>query len=171
MMMIPKTKKNIFFMLLLLMTSIASAEPIVIRDYGGRDSGVPNKESMMQLARETPAKPQAFDDAARYPIRSSLRTGYLDQPQKLRNPVKGVQPFFIIGNDEFSRDWLEKNKHYLVKIGAQGLATNINNKSIFLELEKLAKPLPLVALPVDEIAQILAIQVYPVLVTGEEIAQ
>ncbi len=166
-----KTKKNIFFMLLILMGQAVCAEPIVIRDYGGRDSGVPTKESMMQLAREMPAKPQAFDDTARYPIRSSLRPGYLDQPQKLRNPVKGVQPFFIISNDEFSRDWLEKNKHYLVKIGAQGLATNINNKSIFLELEKLAKPLPLVALPVDEIAQILTIEVYPVLVTGEEIAQ
>jgi integrating conjugative element protein (TIGR03765 family) len=166
-----KNKKILFLVLVNVMSHVASAEPVVIRDYGGRDSGVPTLESMMEKNQQVPLKQQAFDEAARYPIRSMMRPGYLDQPQPLRTPQTGAQPFFMIGNDAFSRDWLDKNKAYLVKIGAQGLATNINSIAIFVELEKLADPLPLVAVPVDEIAETLNLQVYPVLVTGEEIAQ
>lgn len=170
---ISKTKKTLFLILWLCLftTDLARGEPLVIRDYGGRDSGVPNKNSITKLAQQYSAKPHVIDKAERYPIRSSLHPGYVNKPQALREPVKGVQPFFIIGNDDFSRDWLIKNKTYLQKIGAQGLATNIDSNSIFATLEQLAAPLPLVAVPVDEIATILHLSVYPVLVTGEEIAQ
>jgi integrating conjugative element protein (TIGR03765 family) len=162
-----KIKKNIFFMLLFCAwtTGVTSAEPIVIRDYGGRDSGVATQ------APNNKVRPPAFGDEQRYPIHSKLRAGYLSQPQKLREPVKGAQPFFIVSNDGFSRDWLVKNKAYLLKIGAQGLATNLDNKIEFTQLKNLAKPLPLVAVPVDEIANILSVSVYPVLITGEEIAK
>jgi integrating conjugative element protein (TIGR03765 family) len=172
-----KIKKNIFFMLLFCAwtTGVTSAEPIVIRDYGGRDSGVPTKETLQKtMATQAPnnkVRPPAFGDEQRYPIHSKLRAGYLSQPQKLREPVKGAQPFFIVSNDGFSRDWLVKNKAYLLKIGAQGLATNLDNKIEFTQLKNLAKPLPLVAVPVDEIANILSVSVYPVLITGEEIAK
>jgi integrating conjugative element protein (TIGR03765 family) len=170
---ISKAKKILFFILWLCLftTGLARGEPLVIRDYGGRDSGVPNKNSIAKLAQQYSVKPHVIDKATRYPIRSSLHPGYINRPQALREPIKGVQPFFIIGNDDFSRDWLTKNKTYLQKIGAQGLATNIDSNSIFATLEQLAAPLPLVAVPVDEIATILHLSVYPVLVTGEEIAQ
>lgn len=168
-----KDKKDIFFMLWLGMFTacIASAEPVVIRDYGGRDSGVPGKQELIRLAQQQKATKQMFDENLRYPIQSGLRPGYLNVPKKLREPVKGAQPFFVVGNDDFSRDWITKNKMYLLKIGAQGLVTNIDSKRLFLELKAFADPLPLVAVPVDEIAEILQFSVYPVLVTGEEIAQ
>ena len=170
---ISKTKKTLFLMLwfCLFAAGIARGEPLVIRDYGGRDSGVPKKNSITKLAQQYSVKPHLIYNAERYPIRSSLHPGYVNKPQALREPVKGAQPFFIIGNDDFSRDWLTKNKTYLQKIGAQGLATNIDSNGIFATLEKLAAPLSLVAVPVDEIATILHLSVYPVLVTGEEIAQ
>jgi integrating conjugative element protein (TIGR03765 family) len=155
--------------LTVLLAASVGAEPIVIKDYGGRDSGVPKSNQKVEGLGNY--KPVPLDDRTRYPIRSQLRPGYLDKPQKLRQPVKGAQPFFVVGNDSFSRDWIEKNKRYLQKIGAQGLATNIANKNEFDALASLVKPLPLVAVPMDEIAVILNFNVYPVLVTGEEIAQ
>lgn len=162
------------FFLVVCFSSAVAAEPIVIRDYGGRDSGVPDiigAKLSAQRKAVSPSRPLIFDDTARYPMQSNLRPGYIDQPQRLQKPVIAARPFFIIGSDPFSRDWLEKNKAYLNKIGAQGLATNINNREVFEEMELLAAPLSLIALPVDEIAEILQLSVYPVLVTGEEIAQ
>jgi len=168
-----KTKKIIFLMFLICWFSegIASAEPLVIRDYGGRDSGVPSMVEQEKKAQHEKYSTQPFDDAARYPIVSVLRPGYLDKSQALPNPVKGAKPFFIVGNDVFSRDWLEKNKAYLQKLGAQGLATNIDTQNTFKQLEVMARPLPLVAVPIDELVTVLHLSVYPVLVTGEEIAQ
>ena len=100
-----------------------------------------------------------------------MTAGYLPAPIKFATPVKGGKPFFVVGNDEMSTAWIEKNKSYLLKIGAQGFATNLANKDIFLRLSALASPLPLTAMPLDEFEKVLHFSVYPVLVTSEEIAQ
>ncbi|GGY79124.1 hypothetical protein GCM10011613_24900 [Cellvibrio zantedeschiae] len=161
--------KRILIAVFVIQAAACMAEPVVISDYGGHPSGVPVKPQKGDTFRYL--KPVPLDERARYPMRSKLQPGYLDEPQKLSQPIKGAQPFFVISVDAFSRDWVEKNRKYLQKIGAQGLATNIASKSEFDSLASFVKPLPLVAVPMDEIAEILHFNVYPVLVTGEEVAQ
>lgn len=163
--------KILLLICLVHLPSMANAEPIVIRDYGGRASGVPSKQVLIRLALQQTLQPQSLDNSARYPVQSRLRPGYLKVSRKLQTPVKDAQPFFIVGNDAFSRDWMEQNKAYLLKIRAQGVVTNIESKTLFVALEAFATPLPLVAVPVDDIAELLQFSVYPVLITGEEIAQ
>src|SRR3954471_10597378 len=87
---ISKTKKTLFLMLWLCLftADIARGEPLVIRDYGGRDSGVPNKNSITKLAQQYSVKPHVIDKAERYPLRSGLHPGYVNKPQALREPVK-----------------------------------------------------------------------------------
>lgn len=145
------------------------AEPVVIADYGGRASGVPNKSMLSSL--EKPIQRPPVGILKNYPVRSSLRPGYLNEAIPLETPQPKAKPFFIVSNDEFSRDWIDKNKEYLLEIHAQGLATNINNEAELNDLKQWAAPLAVMAIPVDEIAEVLNIQVYPVLVTGKEIAQ
>lgn len=154
---------------LVCLSAIAHAEPLVISDYGGRASGVPNQVMVKKTQGNMPQRSVGVLKV--YPVLSALHPGYINEPIPLKVPQPKAQPFFIVGNDEFSRDWIEKNKDYLLEIKAQGLATNIQNESILMSLKSWAHPLDIVAIPVDEIAQILNIPVYPVLITGEEIAQ
>lgn len=154
---------------ILCLSTFSHAEPIVISDYGGRASGVPHKDMVKKIQGQMPARSVGVLKV--FPVVSALRPGYIDEPIPLQVPQPKAEPFFIVGNDEFSRDWIEKNKAYLLEIKAQGLATNIQSESVFKELKAWAHPLDIVAIPVDEIAQVLNINVYPVLITGEEIAQ
>lgn len=147
------------------------AEPIVIRDYGGQASGVPDKATIARSVMNTPLKPVSKIPITIFPLRSTLRSGELTAPTKLANKVHYKNPYFIIGNDERSRDWVAENKEYLVKIHAKGLATNIASEGDFKALEAFVAPLVLAALPIDEFAQSLGLRVYPILITNEEIAQ
>lgn len=149
---------------------ICHAKPIAISDYGGRASGVPDIELIKNTTQITAQRP-SVGVLKKFPVLSDMRPGYLNAPIALQTPQPRAEPFFIIGDDEFSRDWIKKNKTYLLEITAQGLATNIQNESILNELKAWVHPLDIIAIPVDDIAQALNINVYPVLITGEEIAQ
>lgn len=153
----------------LIVSAWCHAEPIVISDYGGRASGVPNQEMVRKIQGQMPQRSVGVLKV--YPVLSGMRPGYIDEPIPLQVPQPKAKPFFIVGNDEFSRDWIEKNKEYLLEIRAQGLATNIESEAVLKDLQAWAHPLDVIAIPVDEIAEVLNINVYPVLITGEEIAQ
>lgn len=154
----------------LCLSVFCNAEPIVIKDYGGRVSGVPDIELIKRTTTVNAQRP-SVGVLKNFPVRSELSPGYLDTPITLQTPQPMAEPFFIIGDDEFSRDWIKKNKAYLVEINAQGLATNIDSEAVLKELKAWVHPLDIIAIPIDDIAQALNINVYPVLITGKEIAQ
>ena len=154
---------------LLMMAGTNHAEPIVIKDYGGtRASGVPGKADLDAFVREQKTKrPNVRFNP--YPVRSAITAGELDGPIAHKLPV--VQPFFILGDDDFSVSWAQKNKQYLLHSGAQGYATNLATEAAFKRLKAELAPLPLAPMTVDEIAQILHIPHYPVLITAQKADQ
>lgn len=70
------------------------------------------------------------------------------------------QSLFVIGDDDYSRDWLRKNIDKLKQLNALGFVTNIKEASHLKELEVLAGQ-SLQALDVDELGQLLGITHYP----------
>lgn len=144
------------------------AAPIVIKDYGGRDSGVPSEEEVLRAYQQNaqPAPPIDFNP---FPIRSKIGPGVLQKPLKLRVPIE--KPLFFIGNDPRSRDWVSKNKQYLLSIGATGYATNLQSESELTDIQGLAHPLGIAPMPIDAAAELFGIPVYPVLIFNESAKQ
>lgn len=162
---------KILFLILTTLAINVFAEPIVIRDYGGKPSGVPDKEKIENSVMQQSIKPLNKAPSVRFPLRSSMHPGVLTTPKRFENKLLNRNPFFVVGNDEQSRDWIDVNKSYLAKINAKGFVTNISSESEYRSLEAFAKPLTLSAIPLDELVQSLGLRVYPVLITNEEIAQ
>lgn len=156
---------------LLFMSVGVFAEPTVIRDYGGKSSGVPDKAKIAQSVAKMPLMTPNQVLPKAFPLTSSLKPGLLQASKKLGVKSLMRSPFFIVGNDDLSREWIAENKAYLAKIHAEGVVTNIASEQEFNALATFAKPLKLIAIPINEIAQSLGLRVYPVLITNEEIAQ
>lgn len=144
---------------------IAAADPIVIADHGGTPTGVPTYETVRQeYLNSAPVVPQeqAFNP---YPILSEIKPGKLARPLKAKAPID--TPLFFIGPDDFSVNWAQQNKQYLLNIGAAGYATNLISEQQFIDLQNQIKPLPLAPMPLDQVAELFGIPVYPVLLFKE----
>ena len=64
-------------------------------------------------------------------------------------------------------NWAQQNKQYLLNIGAAGYATNLISEQQFIDLQNQIKPLPLAPMPLDQVAELFGIPVYPVLLFKE----
>ncbi len=157
-----------FGFVLLVCSQWIDAGPIVIKDYGGRDSGVPREEDVLR-EYQLNAKPAPPIDFNPFPIRSKIGPGVLQKPLKLRVPIE--KPLFFVGNDPRSRDWVSKNKQYLLSIGATGYATNLQSESELTDIQGLAHPLGIAPMPLDAAAELFGIPVYPVLIFNESAKQ
>ncbi len=162
---------KLVFLMLISFAISATAEPIVIRDYGGKSSGVPDRDKIANLVMQQSIKPINNVSSERFPLRSTMRAGVLATPKRFEEKLLNRTPFFVVSNDEQSRNWIDANRSYLSKINAKGFVTNIASENEYRSLEEFAKPLILSAVPVDELVQSLGLKVYPILVTSEEIAQ
>jgi integrating conjugative element protein (TIGR03765 family) len=170
---------RIYFCALLCLLSLikilpACAEPQVIADFGGRNSGVTfPREMLLKALKESPLLEQPSENTLNsYPVLSSIGVG-LVEPHKINPDVQSqrVQPFFIVGDDASSREWLAANAAELTRYGARGIVANVLSEARLRALQEMVAPLSLVAVPVDEIAKIYGIDAYPVLVLNGEILQ
>lgn len=149
----------------------AIAEPEVIADLGGTETGwVPPQIRLKQIAKDQPI-PQLIKRNVReqrFPIRSEMQVGIV-HPHA--NDKQVPRPFFIIGTDEYSTEWLKANHEYLKQINARGLITNVDSSNDIDALRSLVNGIPIDAMPVDAIAETFELNYYPVLVLQEEITQ
>ncbi len=104
----------------------------------------------------------------RFPIESDLSVGVIETRQHDK-PVS--RPFFILGYDEHSAQWLETNLNHLQEINALGLVTNVRSAAELARLQQYAGTIELQAIPVESIAEQFDVDSYPVLITTEEITQ
>ncbi len=166
--------KILSLMCLLWFSSSVSAAPIVIADFGGRETGIVDMQAYFEANKMTitqelvRTKPQMPSLLGRYPVWSDLEPGLV---QEQRHGQTVIMPFFIVGADEWSQEWLIANVDYLAQIGARGMAANIESAEALNYLRELAPPLVIEAVPVDEIAKVFGINNYPVLVSREAIEQ
>jgi integrating conjugative element protein (TIGR03765 family) len=81
------------------------------------------------------------------------------------------QPFFIIGCDARSRQWLGRYQGRLAQIGAVGLVVEADSLAEFQDLSSLANGLRLSPVQGSQLAKQLGISHYPALVSASRIEQ
>ena len=81
------------------------------------------------------------------------------------------QPFFMMGCDNRSQQWLSQYRERLIQIGAVGLVVEANSLAEFEAITTLAHGLRLSPVTASQLAKQLGISHYPVLVTASRIEQ
>ncbi|KSQ24951.1 integrating conjugative element protein [Pseudomonas aeruginosa] len=150
---------------------------IVVEDRGGT-SALPYYEALKLQLRtgmrspriELPrARAEPFSEADMLPVRSSR----LSPGDVARRTIKtpGMPPFFLIGDDLRSREWLRQRAPRLRELNAMGLVVNVDSAAALAALRALAPELSLSPTPGDDLARRLRLRHYPVLITATGIEQ
>ncbi|WP_084614885.1 integrating conjugative element protein [Pseudomonas batumici] len=152
------------------------AELIVVDDQGGT-STLAYYRSLNLLPDEQPAKAMtlppvritAYSEADMLPVRSpSLSPGSFES--RVHNAA-GLQPVFLVGDDELSRQWLQRRGDALREMKAVGWVVNVQRMAALAELRALGAGLEMLPASADDLAQRLGIEHYPALVTATGIEQ
>ena len=119
---------------------------------------------------EVPAAPaQPFSESDMLPVKSALLSPGRVERRSIQAP--GLQPLFLVGDDEFSRTWLRQRATVLLALNAVGLVVNVDTAEGLSRLRELAPGLTLSPVSGDDLAQRLEIRHYPVLITATGIEQ
>ena len=170
------------FLLLCLLGRVALAQqirmpampsvPVTIHDAGGRSLApylVDEPEASAAAgARGVPAPPARMPALWHYPVRSRLGAA----GRLLKNPTRGRlsggpgQPFFIIGDDAPSHEWLRLNADSLRKMGAYGVVTSVDSAARLNEMVDSVQ-IPMAPVSADALFEALGFAVWPVLVRAD----
>ncbi len=82
-----------------------------------------------------------------------------------------ARPFFLVGSDPRSRQWLARHRDRLEKIGAVGMLVQTDTLNDVRTIRALAGALPLMPASGSDLARALGIRHYPVLITDRGIEQ
>jgi integrating conjugative element protein (TIGR03765 family) len=82
-----------------------------------------------------------------------------------------ARPFFLIGSDQYSRQWLIKHRERLGEIGAVGMLVQAETINDLQAIARLARGLPIMPGSGADIAKALGVLHYPVLITSQGIEQ
>jgi integrating conjugative element protein (TIGR03765 family) len=152
---------------------------IVVEDRGGV-SAQPYYRAMKLPLRATqvvappvtsvPTPPKRrFSEADMLPVRSpQLTPGTF--PRRVFD-APGLPPFFMVGDDEASRNWLRDRASALRSIHAVGLVVNVETLAALAALRVLAPGLLLLPVSADDLAARLGVRHYPALITATSIEQ
>lgn len=147
----------------------ALAELNVIADLGGVSTQPFFEAVNRQDTPPAPAAPVRRGEAAMLPVYTPELSPGNVSPRALQLP--GIGSLFIIGDDSYSRSWLQQNARQLAARNAAGLVVNIENLESLAELRKLAPGLQLAPSSGSELARRLQLAHYPVLITDTGLSQ
>ena len=168
-------KNSIVVMLLAMIPLGAWAGVTVIYDSGQTRSLVPYLEILESSERATNSQPirspklGAADIQALLPIRSPGLSPGTVQSRAHNRPF--ARPFFLIGSDTRSRQWLVKHRERLKAIGAVGMLVQAETREDLQATGNLSGGLPIMPASAADIATALNISHYPVLVSSQGIEQ
>ena len=155
---------------------MAQAELAVIYDSGHTQPIAPFLEafgSADDIPQQSPVskKPPlgAADPQAWLPIQSSGLTPGPVQSRSHDRPFS--RPFFLIGSDARSRQWLQNHRARLKDIGAVGMLVQADTLDDLRTIAELADGLSILPASASDIAKALGISHYPVLISTHAIEQ
>ena len=144
----------------------AEQKLIVVTDLGGRSTAdyfaaidppsEPENEAPL-LTLSTPGTLPVF------PVRTPELSPSRQSARVLNLP--GIQPVFIIGDDELSRRWLVSRRDRLMQDNATGYVVNVTTEAALQELQALAGGLTLLPVSGSDLAVRLKFSHYPVLIS------
>ncbi|PLX61435.1 integrating conjugative element protein [Sedimenticola selenatireducens] len=111
----------------------------------------------------------AADVQALLPIRSP---GLSPGPVRARSHHRPfARPFFLIGSDSLSRQWLLQHRDRLKSIGAVGMLVQAETREDLQAIASLSRGLPIMPASAADIATALNLTHYPVLISTQAIEQ
>ncbi len=157
---------------------LAQADVLIVVDDRGGASALPYYEALNLQPRsgvsaprvEMPRPPAGVvNEASMLPVRSRR----LSPGDVTRRAIEapGLSPFFLVGDDQRSRVWLQQRAPRLRELGAVGLVVNINSAESLATLRALVPELPLSPVAGDDLAERLGLRHYPVLITATGLEQ
>jgi len=160
----------------ILMPLSGQAQLTIIYDSGQTQPIAPYLEVFASTDAPLPQRPAtpepalgAADPKAWLPLRSpGLTPGPVEKQQHGR-PF--ARPFFLIGSDPRSRQWLQAHRDRLKAIGAVGMLVQADNEDDLRAIADLADGLPVLPASAGDIAKALGISHYPVLISAHGIEQ
>jgi len=165
-----------FFALLGLLSvpELASGELTVIAEYPGSrpitDFTAPltprRREPDQHPALETP-KTLTLDELL--PIETPTLIPGPVEPRHITLPLH--QPLFLIGSDARSRAWLAQNRERLKQLHAVGMLIEARTRADLEAIAAIADGLPITPASATDIAELLDLIHYPVLITRTGIEQ
>jgi integrating conjugative element protein (TIGR03765 family) len=161
---------------LALYPAIAGAALTVIYDSGDTQPIAPFLEAFEAgdaFPQQSPVvkRPQlgAADPESLLPIQSPGLTPGPVQARAHDRPFS--RPFFLIGSDVRSRQWLQDHRERLKEIGAVGMLVEAETLEDLRVIAELANGLSILPASGSDIAQALGISHYPVLISTHSIEQ
>ena len=109
----------------------------------------------------------AADPEALLPIQSPGLTPGAVQASAHERPF--ARPFFLIGSDAQSRQWLQEHRDRLKALGAVGMLVQADTLEDLRAIAELAQGLPILPASASDIASALGITHYPVVITAHGI--
>ncbi|KTT64109.1 integrating conjugative element protein [Pseudomonas sp. Snoq117.2] len=163
--------KRIFSLLALtLPLAVQAASLTVVEDRGGV-SALPYYQGLnpepAPAQRQAPLPQPSM--AQGFPVRSPRLTPGTVQGRALNAP--GLQPFFLVGDDELSRRWLASRGETLRRLGAVGLAVNVASAERLGVIRSWTGGLTVSPVIGDDLASRLGLAHYPVLITPTALEQ
>jgi len=171
----PYIKNSIVLAVMSMIPLGAWAGVTVIHDSGQTRSLAPYLEILESSERVTNSQPirspklGAADIQTLLPIRSPELSPGPVQSRAHNRPF--ARPFFLIGSDPRSRQWLVKHRERLKEIGAVGMLVQADTREDLLAIANLSGGLPIMPASAADIATALGVSHYPVLVSSQGIEQ
>ncbi len=161
-----------FVFLLSLATPIMvnASSLIVVEDRGGV-SALPYYQDLAPEPTEqsAPLESMGVRGQGSFPVHSDQLTPGQALGRVINAP--GLQPLFLVGDDEMSKAWLTQRHEQLRHLQAVGLVVNVASAERFAEVRRWAGDLQMVPAPSNDLAQRLGIKHYPLLITATAIEQ
>ena len=142
-----------------------NTQPIapILKTFGTTDE-VPQQSPVPVMPYRGAADPEAW-----LPIQSP---GLTPGPVRTRSHDRPfARPFFLIGSDARSRQWLQDHRDQLKAIGAVGMLVQADTLEDLRTIAALADGLSILPASASDIAKALGISHYPVLISAHAIEQ
>jgi integrating conjugative element protein (TIGR03765 family) len=159
--------------ILAILCRVAPAQLPVIYDSKQTESIAPYLEGITAEPAENLATLSAPDPlAGRLPVHTpELSPGTIQSrrfPEALRRYTVFLdRPLFLIGADPLSRQWLIRHRTRLAQIGAVGLLVEVRTQADLTAIGAIGGDLPIAPASASELAGVLGLRHYPVLISAE----
>ncbi|MFJ5483743.1 integrating conjugative element protein [Pectobacterium actinidiae] len=156
-----------------------ATEPLIVVEDRGGASALPYYQALdLQPRNGSAARPAIIvpqlpatraSEADMLPVHSPKLTPGAVARRVIDAP--GMQPFFLVGDDEASHAWLSRRAESLAERGAVGLVVNVESADGLARLRAAAPGVQFAPVAADDLAGRLGLRHYPVLITSTGIEQ
>lgn len=159
--------KEIGSIVLMMMSTVLKAEPLIIYD-SGNTKPLQTFPKTMRYQFAAPEHDQT--EFSGLPVNTKSMTPGRVQTRTINRPFL-TQAIFIVGADELSLTWLKEHRQQLKKYNATGIAVNVKTQKQLEQLLQTSGGLAINPVAGDKISRQLSLKHYPALISATRIEQ